>query len=139
MCSSKFRRGIFLAGVTAGCGVVSKTCPTALVAVDPAAATADHLAAPPGDQQGFLATESPAGVSINDGASCAVPQYVAGLSPNWTVSDTINVKISSAQDDTNGVATCIGATKGAVTLTAIGSPGNGAPSETLGTASLTCK
>jgi len=126
---------VLIVGLLAGCATPQQTCsPTVVTAVSPATATADHMAVAPGNQQQFLATAAP-------GASpgCAVPEIIAKLTPTWTVSDTVNVTISSASDATNGVATCLGTTKGAVTVTAIGSPSSGAASETLGTATLTCK
>ncbi len=68
-----------------------------------------------------------------------MPNVIAKLTPTWTVSDTVNVKISSAQDATNGLATCIGTTKSPVTVTALGALTAGGATQMLGTATLTCK
>jgi len=127
------------AGVLTGCATPPQNCSTSLVtAVSPATATADHMAVAPGDQQHFTATAAPAA-----SPGCPVPEIIAVLTPQWTVSDTVNVKISSASDSTNGTATCLGTTNGPVTVTAIGSPSSGTQSgshsETLGTATITCK
>jgi hypothetical protein len=108
-----------LAGVCAllsGCAVGGNGSECALgydFSTSPASATADHAAAPPGNQQQFtsgLAPTAPAG--------CPVPQWVARVDPAWSSSDPIDIQISSADDATNGTAVCLGPTDGAATLTA---------------------
>ncbi len=123
-----------LSGVLAGCGSQNPTCAgnSPVLAVAPATATADHTATAPGNQQQFIATSRPAAA----GPDCAVPNVIEELKPTWTVSDTLHVSISNANDATNGVATCLGPTTGAATVTA--TVGSGA-SVTKLTASLTCK
>jgi hypothetical protein len=71
-----------------------------------------HNDAPPGNQEKFNAELQPTAP-----AGCPVPEYIAIVDAQWTVSDPINVQISSAPDS-NGVATCAGTTTGAVTVTA---------------------
>lgn len=74
----------------------------------------DHTAAPPGNQEQFNAIVAP-----SPGQGCPVPAWVL-LDTNaiWTVSDKVNVQISSAAGNGNGLATCVGATDGAATVTA---------------------
>jgi len=123
------------AGRLAGCAMPQQSCTTSLVtATVPATATAERLAAAPGDQRQFLATASPA-----SRPGCAVSALSEKLTPQWTVSDTVNVKITSTADSTNGLATCLGTTEAPVTVTAIRGTSSGSPSETLGTATITCK
>ncbi len=134
---------LLLISLLAGCSTSQSACSTMLVtAVSPATATADHMAVAPGDEEQFMATASPAaqaGCAVPAVSSAASPAIIARLTPQWTVSDAVNVKISSAADSTNGLATCIGTTKGPITVTAVGSTSAGGVSETLGTATITCK
>ncbi len=119
------------AALLSGCG--SQTvCPGPTLSVSPTTATADHISAPPGNQQQFHAYSGP-GAAVS---GCAQAQVIAELTPQWTVSDTVHVTISSAQN-TNGLATCLGSTTGAATVIAsiVGTSG----SVTKLTASLTCK
>jgi len=120
-------------GLLAGCGSQNPACGPGppVLAVSPATATADHTAAAPGNQQQYTATSRPAAA----GAGCATPDVIARLTPTWTVSDTLHISISNASDATNGVATCLGPTIGAATVTA--TVGSGATATKL-TASLTC-
>jgi len=121
-----------------GCATGATVCSgTNVVTITPATATADHMAPAPGDQQQFQALSQYQLTTNSPG--CAVPTVIAKLTPIWTVSDTVNVKISSAQDATNGLAICIGTTKSPVTVTALGSPVSGGATQTLATATLTCK
>jgi hypothetical protein len=121
-----------------GCGVANQKCSTSVVdSVSPGSAVADHLSSSPGDQVQFTATSAPEETPVNSG--CAVPAFITKLTSSWSVSDNINVKISSAQDATNGMATCIGATTGAVTVTAFQVTPNTGLSQIVGTATLTCK
>ena len=114
---------LITAGVLTGCGVAA---PPACVesftlsagpqdASSPTAGgIADHNAAAPGNQQQFLAAS---GIQVVSG-QCAVPQLGVIVHAQWTVSDNIDVQISSAQDQTNGLATCTGATLAPATVTA---------------------
>ncbi len=97
-----------------------------------AGGVADHNAKAPGNQQQFLASS---GVEVVSGR-CAVPAVIAIVHAQWTVSDNIDVQISSAADQTNGLATCIGATLAPATVTA--SYTQGGVTKTSST-TLTCK
>ena len=143
--TSHFFRALFLVtalvpvtAVLAGCGTAASCSLANVVDVSPAVATADHMTFAPGDQQQFNASSSLKPSATSSG-SCAVPALSVKLTPTWTVSDPINVKISSAQDATNGLATCISTTKSPVTVTALGTLTAGGVTQTLGTATLTCK
>jgi len=97
--------GGFLAAnvvLLAGCGAAPPPCTSVLV-MNPAVATADHRAPAPGNSVQFDVGYSPK-------STCAVPQIV--YLPTMTTSDPVDVLLPSP-----GVATCIGATKGAATLT----------------------
>ncbi len=121
-----------LVPVLVGCGSQTPACSgTPTLTVTPSVGTADHSDPAPGNEQQFQAFEAPAAAP-----GCATPQWVAKVTPAWTVSDPLHVKISSANDSTNGLATCLGPTLGAVTVTANISGGS---SITHVTASLTCK
>ena len=100
----------------AGCGSQTPACSPSpqMLAIAPHTSTADHAAFPPHNQQQFIATLSPA----TDGSTCATPAHSILLHPTWTVSDPHDVSISSANDSTNGLATCLGSTSGPVTVTA---------------------
>lgn len=107
----------------AGCAVnsSSSTChPNAVpvsLSVGPAtgqSATPDHSAAPPGNQVQFTAIVAP-----DPGPGCPVPQWLLKANAAWTVSDSKEVQISSAADDTNGLATCLAATDGPATVTGV--------------------
>jgi hypothetical protein len=97
--------------------------------VSPSVATGDHTAASPGNQTQFLGFD----------------QVVPGCPPppsfrtdlTWTVSDPVNVTIGNTPGPNNGMATCINATAGAVTVTASGLNIQGAT--ITGTAAPTCK
>ena len=116
----------------AGCGAASPICNmTDVLEVSPATATADHSATPPGNQQQFSAVLAPTGPP-----GCPIPQVVLLVYPTWTNPAPLAISISSAQDKTNGLATCLKATTGAVTLTATTGTGLTAQSKTV---ALTCK
>ena len=72
----------------------------------------DHTAMPPGNQEFFIAAEG-----ALYGPGCATPQSLAVVPAQWSTSDSQNVTISSANDATNGLATCLGATNATVTAT----------------------
>jgi hypothetical protein len=96
----------------------------------PSVATADHSAAPPGNQTQFVGFD----------------QLVPGCPPTpgplrtdlkWTVSDPVNVTIGNTQNVDYGLAACKNATAAAVTVTATGTNSKGAT--ITGTSTLTCK
>lgn len=101
--------GLLFCIALVGCGAGSPGCTSTLsgLTVRPAtdSTVPDHAAKAPGNQEQFLAypdyTYSP---------HCAVPAVLAPANAAWTVSDAVNVSISSAPDSTNGLATCLGAT-----------------------------
>ncbi len=92
----------------------------------------DHSALPPGNQVQFIAFGNDAT------AGCLFFQSNL-MNVAWTVSDTQNITISNAKDTTYGVATCINATTGPVTVTAtLPSDLNNGTTAT-GTSNMTCK
>jgi hypothetical protein len=136
--AASYSLALLFSVAAAGCGVADQRCNTSVVdSVGPAAATADHLSAAPANQAQFTATAAPG--ATPEGSECAVPAIIVKLTPAWSVSDKINVKISSAQDATNGLATCVGATTGPVTVTATQVTASTGVSQIVGTATLTCK
>lgn len=116
-----------------GCGSSGPACTASLtMGISPASGTADSSAKVPGNQVQFTAVAQetqPAGCHL------PLPSLSQLLKPQWTASDTTHVKVSSAQDATNGLAICIGPTAGAATLTAVSGTG---VSALTGTAHLTC-
>jgi len=121
--------GTTAGGMLTGCGAAPQTkinC-TLTQAVLPATATADHMAASPGDQQAFDVgyVAAPQGCGVPATNVIAGPQsYV------WVSSDPINAPISNAKDATAGVATCVGATTATISTN---------PVNSIATATLTCK
>lgn len=125
---------MLLLAALAGCGSSGGLgCTPALPSytVTPSSATADHASSPPGNQRQFIATSAP-----GTGPGCATSQVVERLTPAWTVSDSLHVSISSAQDATNGLAICLGPTRGPATITAHVVAGTAV---TLLTATLFCE
>jgi hypothetical protein len=123
-------------GLLAGCGAggTPGCVGTDSVSASPATATADHAAAPPGNEQQFSVVE---GESFSNASGiCAVPAVVRLVYPVWTSPDPLNITISSANDASNGLAVCKNATAGPVTLTA--TSGTGATALTA-SVQLTCK
>jgi hypothetical protein len=121
----------------AGCAVSGSTgqsCTSGLLLqVAPASATADHTQAAPGDQVKFSSTLFPTASPTG----CPVPQWVMLATPTWTSLDPKDIQIdSSSNTSTNGLATCVGPTNGAATLTA---SLTFAQTLVTQTASLTCK
>jgi hypothetical protein len=108
-----------LAGCAASSGPTAKLdggCPAAYeLQISPTSATADHSASAPGNQQKFMAT-SPNIFATGNG--CVESALLELVHPQWTSSDPLNVSVSSANDDTNGTATCTGMTGEPVTLSA---------------------
>ena len=129
------RKLLILAGCSvllAGCGAASPNCTLSdVLSVFPATATADHAATPPGNQLKFSV-----GLAPTAAPGCPIPQYIAIAYPAWTNPDPSAISISSAHDQTNGLATCLKATTGASTLTATVGTGQTAQSKTV---SLACK
>ena len=74
----------------------------------------DHLAAPPGNQETFIAA-----LGSTFGPGCVSNELYQPVHAMWTTSDPVNTSISSADDATNGVATCLAATApGGATISA---------------------
>jgi hypothetical protein len=124
-----------LAGIAAllcGCATSGSTnCTvTAVLGVQPSSATANHASVAPGNEQRFVATEHSTAVP-----GCPIPLVVPVVYPAWTSSDPVDVTVSSAQDATNGLATCVNATLTPVTLTATEGSGTTAQSVPV---TLTC-
>lgn len=106
---------VAVVGLT-GCGAGNPGCVGKMtLSVSPIAATADHSAASPGNQQKFTVAEGETFSSAS--GICAVPTVMAIVHPTWTNPDPLDISISSANDATNGVAVCTGSTSGPVTLT----------------------
>lgn len=101
------------------------------IQVSPASAVVNHAAAPPANQiqfSGFAVPTAPSG--------CPIPDWVAGIPATWSNPDPAAIRISSANDATNGTAVCIAPTNGAVTLT--GTFTETLPSPVTKTVQLTC-
>ncbi len=75
---------------------------------------ANHALPAPGNQQQFIAFTGQVVVS----GQCASTNVLASVRPQWSTSDAIDVSISSANDGTNGLATCTGATLSPAVITA---------------------
>lgn len=74
----------------------------------------DHTAPPPGNQEQFQAVVAP-----DPGPGCPVPAWVLlDTDATWTVSDKVDVQISSAPGNGNGLATCVNATGAPAIVTA---------------------
>ena len=95
---------------TCGSTTSSSSCPIN-AAVVPSSATADHTAAPPGDQVQFST------VVTGTGKLGVCPLVIAAGS--WTTSDPVNTAISN-QPATQGLATCLDATPSPATITYTG-------------------
>jgi hypothetical protein len=116
-----------------GCGAGSPNCVySTYLELSPKTATADHSAAAPGNQQQFTSESG----ETAKGTDCAVPLVVEQVRPVWTNPEPLEISISSANDSTNGLATCLAATNGPITLTATTGSGKSAATAT---ASLTCE
>jgi hypothetical protein len=93
------------------------------MSVSPTSATADHTQAAPANQVKFQSIVSPTA-----SPGCAVPAWVMTAAPAWTNPDPKDISIDSSSDASmNGLATCMGATSGPVTLTASFTLGTNAP------------
>jgi hypothetical protein len=89
------------------------------------------MATAPGNQQEFTATA--AASTLSGSQSCVLSNVISSVT--WTSSDTVNVQLTSPTYD-QVVATCVGSTTGAVTITATQYAGG---EQGKGTATLTCK
>jgi hypothetical protein len=109
----------------------------------PFVATADSTQKSPGNQQRFQS--SVRNVVLQQGSGfCPVSALAAEVYPVWANPEPDRITISSANDATNGTATCTGPTSGEVTLTATlptGSSAFGSPTAAplTTTVQLTCK
>ena len=99
-----------------------------ILGVQPQTVTLNHASA--NNFQQFGAAET-----LPAGCSGAVPALA--FLPTWSTSDPADVSISNARNNTNGIATCLHATPGPVTVTATTQGVNGSPTLT-GTATLMC-
>ena len=119
-----------LAALCAGCGGRSSSdCVVTGIGISPDPASADHLAAPPGNNVPFLAFNITAG-------NCPLAPTQPRQDVIWSVSDPLNVSIGNTAGVDYGVATCKAAASG-VTVTATGAIDSGIIAK--GSASLTCK
>ena len=123
----------------AGCGTATPPCVTSFsLVVGPqntsgsSLGIADHTLPAPGDQQLFTAYS---GETIVSG-QCAVPDLLAPVHPQWTTSDAVDITISSANDTTNGLATCNGATLTPAVITATYTQGT---TSKTASSTLTCR
>ena len=114
-----------------GCGGSQQNCDLTALSVFPSTRTADHGIPSPGNQVQFFAGPVTKG-------QCVAGECVNCSGQTWTVSDTANVSISNNAND-NGTATCLGATKGTVTITATAPVSTKSKKTVTGTATLTCK
>ena len=130
--------GLCAAGLLAGCGAGAPNCGGGdlVLQVSPAAATVDHLAAHPGNEAHFSGVATYIAAAGCPVSSIAMLEYAI-----WTNPDPVHIQISSANDETNGTAVCLGATAGAVTLTGAFAPQSVPPTATTTakTVLLTCK
>jgi hypothetical protein len=123
---------LIISAMLTGCGG-SPDCTVTALSITPPTATANHVAAPPGNKVLFIGTDNnttlPSGCSVAD-------VVVIRTDLKWTASDPVNVTIGNTQGVDYGVATCNNATSGPVTITATGP--NSKNATISGTASLTC-
>jgi hypothetical protein len=147
VCTMKLSCLLVLASLigVAGCGVgPNPSClPKSYLNINVLAATLDHAAAPPGNQEQLIVTEGETFYSPN-GMICATPTSLAIVYPIWTNPQPQAISISSANNSTNGLAVCTAATNGPVTLTGtvqgLGQGAGDIPVATLTiTTQLTCK
>ncbi len=119
---------LILSFASIGCG--STPCKVTAIVVTPSTATIDHTSPAPGNQQAFNAGPN------NNG--CAAPgvfvitRYTDAV---WSSSDPTNAPISNTAGATYGVATCLNAVNGPVTITATRT---GSGQTLVGKATLTC-
>jgi len=113
------------------CGNTQENCEFSGLSVTPSSGTADHALSAPGNQMQFAAAPVTKG-------QCAAGACVNCWGQTWTVSDPVNVSISNESVD-NGIATCLGKTNGAVTVTATAPVASKSTKTVSGTATLTCQ
>lgn len=119
-----------LTAMCAGCGGRSSSdCVITGIGVGPDPASADHLAAPPGNNVTFIAFNLTTG-------NCPLRPTQPRQDVIWSVSDPLNVSIGNTVGVDYGVATCKAAASG-VTVTATGAIDKGIVAK--GSASLACK
>jgi hypothetical protein len=123
---------LLLIALSAGCGGTSPPdCSVAVgLAVAPPTATADHLAAAPGNRITFVGANIPPN-------SCPPTPGPIRFDLKWSVSDAANVTIGNTQNVDYGTATCVNAAPAPVTVTASATNTHGAT--ITGTSMLTCK
>jgi len=132
---------IFLAilaicATVSGCGGRGNppNCIVTALNISPAAATANHVSASPGNQAQFFGTD--ATNLLPPGCSSVGVTQAMRTDLKWTTSDPANVSIGNTAGVNYGLATCNNATAAAVTITATGPNAN---NDTIaGTAKLTC-
>ncbi len=118
----------------AACGDGNKSCQWIALNVSPATATANHSAAAPGNQAQFAAN----GVVSSGCATAQCINCTPGVT--WSVSDAVNVSLTPGpMGQSVVIATCLGATSGAATLTATVPVTSGSAQTVSGTATLTCQ
>ncbi|PYX98055.1 MAG: hypothetical protein DMG63_12815 [Acidobacteria bacterium] len=124
---------LLLTAILSGCGgKTSQDCAFTTLNVIPQSASADHTASPPANSQQFLAF----GAGLPSGCVSILSNL---LNVTWSLSDSVNAKISNAQDQTFGAATCTGASSTPITVTATLDAGHNNGKAVSGSASLTCK
>ena len=108
------------------CGYGTNTC-LIVANVTPATATADHTAAPPGNEAQFRLSSQVSG-------NCPLVEDTLGV---WSTSDSVNTSLTTiqAQPGNNVTATCLGATSGPATI----SNSSTIRGKTFAPATLTCK
>jgi hypothetical protein len=130
---------LFVCLIGCGSGAPQQSCSiTYPIIVTPASATLDHVATRSGNQVQFV------GIGIaTSPAGCPQPTDLKRLEyASWNNPDTVNIQISSALNQTNGTASCLGATNGPVTLTGTFAPitiGAASPDTAIASVTLTCK
>lgn len=118
---------VMLSVTAIGCG--SSPCKVTAITISPSAATIDHASPAPGNQQTFTAFPN------NNGCAGPGGTLVRYTDAVWTSSDPTNAPISNTAGVTYGVATCLNAVNGPVTITATRTNSG----QTLvGKATLTC-
>lgn len=124
---------VLLTGCAAGGDPSSKQQPFCVLAlsVSPQSGSADHMAAAPGNQVKFGAAYGP-----TEQSSCKLPTVLV-TNATWTSSDPVDVQVSSAPGDPNGLATCLSATSAPLTVTASYTPTGAAA--VSGTAAISCR
>jgi len=128
-CLRKFtvRAGVLVVSLVLSSGASSASTCAILASVTPATATADHRAAPPGNEAQFRLYSQVTG-------NCPLVPDTLGV---WSTSDAANISLTTtkAQSGNNVTATCLGATSGPATI----SNSSTIRGKTFAPATLTCK